>query len=128
MEKYNALSTISLKELHNNYNLLMKSVSKKEVEEKQKKEKKEKWELYTMEGCIFCEKAKNLLNKRKEKYPKIKIKIEVGIDENGNEDRDLMIKMKKQGHSDYSTWPRIFFNDEFIGGYSDLEKFLKKLK
>jgi glutaredoxin len=134
MEKYDPLLSMNLKEVFNNCDnlLLMSKMEKETRNQKEKKVKKnqvkENWELYTMEGCIFCEKAKQLLKNRKETNSNVKLKIEVGIDENGNEDRDLIIKMKQRGKSYYTTWPRIFLNDEFIGGYSDLEKLLKRMK
>jgi glutaredoxin len=124
MEKYDPILSMSLTQVYEECDKIISLKSQRETKDK----KREKWEIYTMEGCMFCEKAKKLLQNRKDKYDNIKVNTIVGIDENGNEDRDLIIKLKKQGKSDYSTWPRIFLNNEFIGGFSDLEKLLKKMK
>ena len=35
--------------------------------------------------------------------------------------------MKEANRQDFTTWPKIFFNGKFIGGYNDLKNFLKKV-
>ena len=65
-----------------------------------------------MEGCTWCKKAGDLL-KSKGENPKL-------IPGVGN--AELEEKMRKAGKGDYKYWPKIFHNDIFIGGYTDLEK------
>jgi glutaredoxin len=77
----------------------------------------EHWELYTMEGCGHCTKAKDLLKARINS----KIKVDIIPGENNNA---LKQKMKQAGKQDYNTWPKIFLNNEFIGGYSDLQSII----
>lgn len=72
------------------------------------------WKIYTKDGCDFCKKAKELLSER-------------GID---FEELDGLIskEWEKRTPKDFRTWPKIFFKNKFIGGYSDLEKYLSKRK
>jgi glutaredoxin len=68
-----------------------------------------------MNGCPWCEKAEELLRSKGKNYDSIP----------GVENPDVIEKMKKAGRLDYKYWPKIFHNNKFIGGYSDLEKRLK---
>ena len=74
--------------------------------------KSDTWTIYTMNGCPWCKKAEEILDKKGKTYKSI-----LGV---GNP--EVEIKMKNAGKSDYKYWPKIFHNDEFVGGYSDLEK------
>jgi glutaredoxin len=70
------------------------------------------WEVYTLEGCPYCEKAVNLLNKNKQI---VKVKEFAKLTPKQKE-----VVNKRQGR-DFQTFPRIF-NKEFVGGFTDLEK------
>jgi glutaredoxin len=70
------------------------------------------WLIYAKDGCPYCEKAKNLLKNKNQKVEVI----------NGVNNPDVDKKMTEIGRSDYKTWPKIFRNGEFIGGFVDLEK------
>ena len=74
----------------------------------------EKWQIYTKEGCGYCQKAKETLLMYATKNPNVTVEIIKGV---GNP--ELIQKMK--GNS-YAYWPKIFLNNKFIGGFSDLEK------
>jgi glutaredoxin len=76
------------------------------------------WIIYYKAGCPWCEKAEQFLIKNNFK-PKM-------IDGVNNE--KLKSLMKKQGHENYTYWPKIFLNGVFFGGYSDLEKKFKRKK
>ena len=71
------------------------------------------WVIYIKEGCPYCIKAKDVLSKYN---PKI-------IDGPTN-DGEFRQRVKGTDKSDFSTYPRIFHNGKFIGGYGDLEKYL----
>ncbi len=80
-----------------------------------RKSPSDRWDVYTMDGCPWCEKAEELLLNKGKNYTS-----SVGV---GNPIVEK--KMKEAGRTDYKYWPKIFHNDKFIGGYSDLEKRLK---
>lgn len=68
------------------------------------------FEVYTKDGCGYCDKAKKYLTKKGRKFRVIR----------GEENQALSIRMKNIGEEGYNTWPRIFRNGKFIGGYTDL--------
>jgi len=70
-------------------------------------------EMYTKEGCPYCERAKEFLILYK---PKIK-----EYDSLSDKERDkIQQRIIKQTGKEYSMYPKIFINNNFIGGYSDL--------
>lgn len=76
-----------------------------------------------MDTCIFCKKAKNLLEERANKdRTHISVKAIPGV---GNPEVDKI--MASVGRSDFRSWPKIFLNGDFIGGYGDLENKLKHM-
>jgi glutaredoxin len=75
---------------------------------------KKNWKIYTKEGCGFCKKAKELLSKRNMDFEEVD-----GLTSDG---------WKEKTPENFITWPKIFFKNKFIGGYSDLEKYLSKRK
>ena len=82
---------------------------------------KEKWELYTMDDCIFCKNAKDVLEGRVAEDPENKsLKIEKGYE---NTDPVVIEWVAKYGDG----WPKIFLNGKFIGGYSNLEATFKEI-
>ena len=70
------------------------------------------WTIYTLKGCPWCEKAKELLKNKGFSYNEIVCN-----------DRKSEINEKFNGHV---TYPKIVRNGKFIGGYSDLEKMFKR--
>jgi glutaredoxin len=79
------------------------------------------WEIYTKDGCPHCESAKKTLEKYVENNGG-KLNIY-----KGKENTDENVK-KKMDDTKMTTWPRIFKNNELIGGNSDLESYLKQNK
>ena len=75
---------------------------------------KKNWKIYTKEGCGFCKKAKELLSERNIDFEEVDGLISDG--------------WEKKTPKNFTTWPKIFFKNKFIGGYSDLEKYLSKRK
>jgi len=68
--------------------------------------------IYSKPNCIFCDKAKMRLQKH---YPKIYM-----LDKDYSRD-DFF---KKFPHA--KTFPQIIINNEQVGGYQELEKWLEK--
>ena len=93
-------------------NRLRKSKSSKQI--KMNFGIKEKWLIYSKKGCPYCEDAKNILLKRKTEKDNVEVEI---IDKDTLSSPLVVYKDGKK----YETWPRIFLNDEFIGGFGDLK-------
>ena len=68
--------------------------------------------IYTTSTCPYCKMAKELLKQKGIDYEERM--LEFGSDE-------LLELVKKTNHR---TVPQIFFGEEFIGGYDDLQKYL----
>lgn len=69
--------------------------------------------VYTKSNCPYCDKAKKLL----EKEQMIVINCDVML----NEDRDAFInEMKHKTGWKRITFPMIFIDSEFLGGYDEL--------
>jgi len=69
-------------------------------------------EIYSKSNCIFCEKAKMRLLKH---TPKIHM-----LDQDYNRE-DFFKKFPNA-----KTFPQIVINEEHVGGYADLKKWLEK--
>ena len=67
--------------------------------------------VYGTQLCPFCVAAKDLLEAKGLKYESIDL----------TNDPDLMTKLTQE--LNYMTVPMIFVDDEFIGGFTDLQKF-----
>lgn len=72
-------------------------------------------EIYSKDGCPFCVKAKNLLKVKGMAFTEHK------IGENGVDKSYIQNKAGKPVH----TVPQIFIDDTHIGGFTDLEQYLK---
>lgn len=72
--------------------------------------------IYSKSGCIFCIKTKELLEENQLSYKQIEL----------SNNRDLHLKLAKQ--TGQTTVPYIFINNEFIGGFQDLQNLVKKRK
>lgn len=77
------------------------------------------WFILTRKDCKYCEKAKKLLKSSGYVYTEQEI-----VDENKNSIYQIIDKYTNS----YRYFPVIFYNGTFIGGYSELEKFLPNIK
>src|ERR1700744_4662007 len=69
--------------------------------------------IYTLAGCVYCDKAKELLKRKHQNFKSYEFKKLTK-----SEQKVLNDKMKKANHnSEYRYYPRIFFVDKFIGGF-----------
>jgi glutaredoxin 3 len=64
--------------------------------------------IYSINGCVFCEKAKRLAEDYKLSY------VEHKIDENQAKRQELLEMIP-----DVKTVPQIWWNDRHIGGYTE---------
>ena len=71
------------------------------------------YKVYGTKICLYCDKAENLLKTKDLPFEKIYI----------DEDDDAKDYILKQG---FKTVPQIWLDDNWIGGYDDLVKFLNK--
>ena len=71
------------------------------------------YKVYGTKICLYCDKAENLLKTKDLPFEKIY------IDEDDNA-KDYIVE---QG---FKTVPQIWLDDNWIGGYDDLVKFLNK--
>ena len=87
--------------------------SKKKSRKKSTKRSKNYYKIYSIKGCGYCVKAKELFKSKKIKYIEIKV-----TDENIE---DIYKKIDTKTNK-YRSFPIIFKNNKFIGGFADLDK------
>ena len=75
-----------------------------------------KIEIYTTKLCPFCIKAKKLLSSLNLEY--IEHNVEDSFDE-------MCARIGEQFGKTISTVPQIIINEQYVGGYSDLEALYK---
>lgn len=74
--------------------------------------------IYSKIGCSYCKKAKNLFDELQLYY------TVVSCDEYLLESRDEFLDfIKDRARKEYKTFPMIFHNGSFIGGYVDTLKY-----
>jgi glutaredoxin 3 len=76
--------------------------------------KPKKWVIYSLNGCPYCEKAKEFLKQRNIPYDYIEFE---SLDDQKKQTITKEIDTVKPG---FRTYPRIFNGTQFIGGYNDL--------
>lgn len=75
--------------------------------------------IYSKSGCPYCERAKAALTANNLVYE------EVNCDAYLAENRQLFLdRMKKTAGKDYRTFPMVFYNGHFLGGYVELRAHL----
>ena len=67
------------------------------------------YKIYTQNNCGYCIAAKNLLDKKGEQYEEIHLE----------NNPDAKNKLKQDG---LRTVPQIWLDEEYIGGYVELER------
>ena len=73
---------------------------------------KEAITIHSLDDCYYCEKAKDFLDSINKPYSVVKYNKN---DEDYRKKVDELINV-----TNYSRFPQIFVNGEFIGGYKDL--------
>lgn len=73
--------------------------------------------IYSKTGCDYCEKSKLLLNNLEH--------VIINCDQMLKNNRSEFIKsMELKTHEPFRTFPIIFCDDIYIGGYDDLHEYL----
>jgi glutaredoxin len=77
--------------------------------------------VYSKSGCINCTKIKNILKDKKVEY-----KI-IDCDEYLLEDKSsFLLFIKEQIKQEYNTFPMVFHEGLFIGGYKESKEYIEK--
>ena len=77
--------------------------------------------VYTKQNCPYCSKAKTILTNTNISFQVIKCDAFLEIDKTA-----FLDTMRKKTQRDYRTFPMIFDQGNFIGGYSELQSYLDK--
>jgi glutaredoxin len=81
----------------------------------------EGYTIYSKSGCINCTKIKNLL---KDKHLFFS---EIQCDEYLLEDKEgFLMFIKERAKKEHKTFPIIFYNSGFIGGYNEAKENIEK--
>ena len=83
----------------------------------------ESYTIYSKSGCLYCTKAKGLL--QNERISTLIVDCDVFLLENKQEFFD---QMKYLIGYEYKTFPMIFKNGRFIGGYNKTKDFYEESK
>ena len=71
--------------------------------------------IYSKNNCVYCEKAKTLLNNANIPYD------EILLDKEKNEEHYTKTVVELKEKYNHNTFPFIIVNDKFLGGYTELE-------
>ena len=72
--------------------------------------KRVKYRIITADTCVYCDKAKKLMEN-----------FNIDYEEHNVSNNDILQDFKKQG---FKTVPQIWNDEEYIGGYTDLVKYV----
>ena len=77
--------------------------------------------IYTKDGCDFCRKLKNLLIHEKKTF------TEINCDNHIPEELQLFLfNMQENTGKRWKTFPIVFVNGTFIGGYTETVKYIER--
>jgi len=83
----------------------------------------EGYTIYSKSGCVNCTKVKKLLKEKKICF------VEVQCDEYLIENKEhFLLFIKEQALKECTTFPMIFYNGNFIGGYTETKENIEKLE
>jgi glutaredoxin len=78
--------------------------------------------IYSKSGCSNCTKVKKLI------LDKQKVFLDVNCDEYLLEDKEgFLTFIKERTNIEYRTFPMVFYEGKFIGGYAETHHHLDKL-
>ena len=78
----------------------------------------EKFTVYSKDGCPDCKKAKALLSKQTMMYEELRI-------DDKSERMKLYQKIDKEEDIVVDTMPQIYYGDTYIGGFQEIQEYLK---
>jgi glutaredoxin len=103
---------------------MKKPIKKKSIKKKKNdgaKKKKDNIVVVSLKGCDSCIEAKKLLDSKKMKFKNVE--YEMSDTESKNLWNNFILNTLKKEHK---TFPKIFINNNFIGGFNDLQQLLDK--
>ena len=79
--------------------------------------------IYSKPNCIYCDRVKELLQSLQIQYESVEC-----VFDNDSQKREFLeyIKSKNKGKP-WNTFPMVFHNGEFIGGYQETGIYLEKI-
>ena len=78
--------------------------------------------IYSKSGCYNCTKVKQLLRDKKIFF------LEIDCDEFLIEDKEgFLLFIKERANKEYRTFPMVFKDGKFIGGFDETQIFVDKL-
>ena len=78
--------------------------------------------IYSKSGCSYCTKVKKLLSDKKIFY------LDVSCDEFLIEDKEgFLTFIKERANKEYRTFPMVFNDAKFIGGFTETQEHFDKL-
>lgn len=83
----------------------------------------EGYTIYSKSGCINCTKIKQFLKQKKIFF------LEVQCDDFLLEDKEqFLLIINEMAKKECKTFPMIFYNGEFVGGYNEVKADIEKLE
>ena len=83
----------------------------------------DKYTVYSKDKCGYCTRVKNLLIKNSIKF------TEINCDKYLQEDKDGFLEfIKNLTGKDIKTFPIVFMNNEYIGGYNETNIIVEETK
>ena len=79
----------------------------------------EGYTIYSKSGCMYCNKVKQMLTEKKKFF------VEVNCDDFLIEDKNkasFLLFISEIAKKEYKTFPMIFYNGDFIGGYNETKE------
>ena len=81
----------------------------------------EGYTIYSKSGCINCNKLKKIFKEKRIGF------VEVQCDEYLIENKDFFLSfIKQKTQKEFNVFPMIFYNANFIGGYSETKENIEK--
>ena len=78
--------------------------------------------IYSKSGCSYCTKVKKLLRDKEIFF------LEVDCDEFLIEDKEgFLLFIKDRANKEYRSFPMVFKDGNFIGGFAETQSFIDKL-
>jgi glutaredoxin len=79
--------------------------------------------IYTKSSCTYCVKIKEFLKEKKLNYSEINCDSDL---ETPEKKETFLSMMKELTNTDHKTFPMVFRNDLFIGGFTQTKEFIEK--
>ena len=78
--------------------------------------------IYSKSGCSFCTKVKKLLIEKNSNF------VVIDCDEYIIEDKEnFLLFIKERANKEYKTFPMVFNNGVFVGGFNETQEYFNKL-